>query len=296
MIAVDWGTSSLRVYRLDTDGVVVEARRSDQGVLASHGRFEQVLAAQLAGWDDPLVVMSGMVGSRQGWQEAPYVECPAGLAEIAAGLQRLRAHDLKGREIWIAPGLSIRGDGGLHDVMRGEETQLCGLLGEAAQGRHQVCLAGTHSKLAVIEDGRIATFFTAMTGELYALLCEHSILGRSMKGDAHDPDAFARGVDEASRDGDLLHHLFAVRTHGLFGELPATALRSYLSGLLIGHELNMLPAGSNPVLLVASPSLLAPYRRALNRRGRDVREYAEAIAVQGLHAIARQRGLIGARP
>jgi len=291
MIAIDWGTTSLRAFRLDAEGRVLETRRSATGVLACAGRFEEVLAHEIDGWDDPLILMSGMIGSRQGWHEVPYVECPAGLGEIAAAMTPIEAASLPDRRIWIAPGMTVKSRDGLRDVMRGEETQVCGLLGDFGAGRHLVCLPGTHSKHVDIVDGRIERFHTAMTGEVFDILCRHSILGRLMEPGAHDPEAFSAGVDDAQRRDDLLAQLFAVRTKGLFGDLPASGLSSYLSGLLIGHELNDLPQAFDSLHLVAADQLLMLYERALIRRGHHARSHADFAAAKGLHALAACRNL-----
>ncbi len=292
MIAVDWGSTSLRVFRLDASGHVREQRRSARGIHAAEGRFADVLRAEIDGWDDPLIVMAGMVGSRQGWVEVPYVDCPVGLAGIASALQRLPADAFAGREVWIVPGLRSRDDGGACDVMRGEETQLCGLLGELAPQRQTVCLPGTHSKRVTLADGRIERFATAMTGELFELLCSHSVLGRLMRPGEHDADAFAQGVAHAARAGDLLQHLFAVRTLGLFDALRPEQLRPFLSGLLIGHELNDLPADAGRVHLVGAASLLAAYTAALALRGHAAQAHSELASAHGCHALARQAGLL----
>ncbi|ATE72155.1 2-dehydro-3-deoxygalactonokinase [Lysobacter capsici] len=291
MIAIDWGTSSLRAFRLDPQGQVIDARRSDQGVLASAGRFEAVLEDVVQGWDERVVAMAGMIGSRQGWHEVAYVACPAGLDEIAQGMRRIESSVLRDRELWIAPGLSVVHADGVHDVMRGEETQICGLLDRLGPGSHLACLAGTHCKHLRIDDGRIRDFSTAMTGELFQVLSQHSILGRLMQPGPHDAPGFARGLDHAALDGDLIEHLFAVRTHGLFDVLPASALRSFLSGLLIGHELRGLPASAQSVHLIAPPALLEPYTTALTRRGHRVQVHDEQVSARGLYALARQRGL-----
>lgn len=291
MIAIDWGTSSLRAFRLDAHGDVLDTRRSTQGVLAATGRFDDVLRETIGGWDDRVIAMAGMVGSRQGWQEAPYVECPAGLDEIAARMMRVEKAGWDDRELWIVPGLSIRHGDGVHDVMRGEETQICGLLDRLGPGSHLACLAGTHCKHILIEDGRIRRFSTAMTGELFQVLSEHSILGRLMQPGPHRPEAFARGVHHAAQGGDLLGHLFAVRTHGLFDVLKPEELSSFLSGLLVGHELNLLPPEHGTVHLVAGPALLEPYQAALAQRGRSVQSHPEQITARGLHALVRRRGL-----
>ncbi|MEO8057933.1 MAG: 2-dehydro-3-deoxygalactonokinase [Burkholderiales bacterium] len=291
MIAVDWGTSSFRAYRLAANGTVLEQRSAAAGLLACQGRFEAMLAQQLAGWDDELVLMAGMIGSRNGWREVPYVACPAGLDEIAAGLLSVSAESLPGRRVFIAPGLSHRPEAGAPEVMRGEETQLLGLFGElVGPGPHTVCLPGTHSKWATVGGDRISVFRTAMTGELYAVLKQHSLLGALMDHEAgaaaEDAPAFELGVRTSADAGGLLGHLFSVRTRGLFGELSAAQLPSYLSGLLIGHELNGLLAGSRHVHLIGSEALVQRYRRALAWRGVDAQGHGEALAARGLYRLA----------
>ncbi|MDP3824424.1 MAG: 2-dehydro-3-deoxygalactonokinase [Burkholderiales bacterium] len=291
MIAVDWGTSSFRAYRLDASGAVLERRSAAAGLLACQGRFEPMLAQQLDGWDDELVVMAGMIGSRNGWREVPYVACPAGQGEIAAGLLSVAAESLPGRRIFIAPGLSHRSAAGTPEVMRGEETQLLGLFGELpGAGPHTVCLPGTHSKWATVGAGRISAFHTAMTGELYAVLKQHSLLGALMDPEAgaasEDAPAFELGVRTSADAGGLLSHLFSVRTRGLFGELTAAQLPSYLSGLLIGHELHGLLAGAQQVHLVGSEALVQRYRRALALRHVEVQVHGEVLVARGLHRLA----------
>lgn len=250
MIAVDWGTSSLRCYRLDAQGKIIDSRASDGGILnVAPGAFSQVLERQLRGWAETPIVMSGMVGSRQGWKEAPYVQCPAGFDEIAAQLVEVR------QGAWIVPGLSCRDASGAPDVMRGEEVQV---LGSGAQGL--ICLPGTHSKWVEVKNGRIERFSTFMTGEVYAVLRQHSILGRMMQDDKPDAGAFADGVKRSGEAGGALHHLFAVRTRGLMGELGAGAAASYLSGILIGHELRA--QGARAFSVLGAAELAALYQRA----------------------------------
>lgn len=291
MIAVDWGTSSFRAYRLDAAGAVLEQRSTAAGLLACQGRFESMLAQQLGGWDDRLVVMAGMIGSRNGWCEVPYVACPAGLDELAAGLIEVAAASLPGRRVFIVPGLSHRPVPGSPEVMRGEETQLLGLFGELpGAGPHTVCLPGTHSKWATVGAGLVRAFHTAMTGELYSVLKQHSLLGALMDDDAgaadEDAPAFDLGVRASADVGGLLSHLFSVRTRGLFGELTAAQLPSYLSGLLIGHELNGLLAGAQQVHLIGNQALLQRYRRALALCHVDVQVHGEALVARGLHQLA----------
>jgi 2-dehydro-3-deoxygalactonokinase len=294
MIAIDWGTSSLRAYRLDATGQVLAQRSTAAALLACQGRFEAVLAEQIDGWNDRHIVMAGMIGSRNGWREVPYVACPAGADAIAAGMLAFEAPALPGRELFIAPGMSDRPRDGTPEVMRGEETQVLGLLDElAGPGPHTLCLPGTHSKWIGVEQGRITGIHTAMTGELYALMTQHSLLGALMDKDAGDDEAaFARGLETSRGHGGLPNQLFSVRTLGLFGELSGAAAPSYLSGLLVGHELNGLAPASGTVHLIGSAALTRRYERALAARGLQPIAHAEALTARGLHRLARARGLV----
>jgi 2-dehydro-3-deoxygalactonokinase len=287
MIVIDWGTSSFRAYRLAEDGTVRERREAPLGILQLKGpNFAGALESQVGHWeaeDDGPVLMSGMIGSRQGWVEAPYVECPAGPADVAGHLMPVAWRE---RKLWIVPGLVDR-TRGVPDVMRGEETQLFGVMDTLGPGRHTVCLPGTHSKWVRIEHGRIAGFRTHMTGEVFAVLKQHSILGRLMTGAADDDAAFGEGVARAGEAGGLLHHLFGVRTRGLFEEMPAASLASYLSGLLIGHELAQEADGATRVHVLGAPQLAPLYARALARAGREAVILDADAAVIGLYRLAR---------
>jgi len=178
-------------------------------------------------------------------------------------------------------------------VMRGEETQVLGLLDQLpGDGPHTLCLPGTHSKWIRVEGGRITGFHTAMTGELFALLTQHSLLGALMDKEADDDEAaFAQGLAASRGAGGLPNQLFSVRTRGLFGELDGAAAPSYLSGLLIGHELNGLAPASGTVHLIGSAGLTRRYERALAARGLSAVAHAEALTARGLHVLARARGL-----
>jgi 2-dehydro-3-deoxygalactonokinase len=293
VIAIDWGTSSLRAWRLDgPSGRIVEQRRAALGILACDGRFEAVLAQQIDGWDDPKLLLAGMIGSRQGWREAPYVDCPATPAAIAAAVMPISAASLPGRQVAIVPGLQTRDADGVGDVMRGEETQVCGLIGDLGPGVHTLCLPGTHSKWVRVADGRIEAFRTAMTGEVYHVLRSHSILGRLMtEADAaFDPVAFDRGLARAERPGGLLHHAFGVRSEGLFGALAPKQLPDYLSGILIGHELRELAPAGGVVHLIGQDALLARYGHALRSLGCEPVPHGEDLAAQGLWRLARAAG------
>jgi 2-dehydro-3-deoxygalactonokinase len=304
LIGLDWGTTSFRAYRLDPAGAVLEAKSAPAGILrVPEGDFEAVFEREVGPWlaERPAlpVIVSGMITSRQGWVEVPYCPCPAGGAEIAAAL--LRHETRSGRTIHFVPGLSIIGADGVPDVIRGEETQVIGAIGgavEAAPGRRLLVLPGTHSKWALVEDGRLVWFATFMTGELFGVLKEHSILGRLMVGDGDDDAAFRRGLAYARGSGDgLLKRLFSARTLGLFGDLPESAIASYLSGLLIGTELReALACLEQPpdaeLTVVGGGDLCGRYLAAIADAGLRGRPAAEDAAARGLFLIARRAGLL----
>jgi 2-dehydro-3-deoxygalactonokinase len=296
MIGVDWGTTSLRAYRLDGAGAVLERREGAQGILSvPEGGFAAVLDAEIRPWLDAgeeLVLLCGMVGSRQGWREAPYLPCPAGPAEIAGAMVPLPFPGA--RRCLLVPGLSARGPEGVPDVMRGEETKLVGLLAELGGEAATLCLPGTHSKWARLEGGRVAGFATRMTGELRAVLLGHSILGR-LSAPAREPsdEAFRRGVRRSRDRGGLLHHLFGTRALGLVGELAEEETDGYLSGLLIGHEVRAAVedgAAAGAVHLAGSDTLCRLYALAFAEYGVAHRLHDPDIAARGLALLGRTIG------
>lgn len=296
MIAVDWGTSRLRAYRLGRAGTIVAQRRTADGATACRGRHAEVLRAAIGDWDDEVVVLCGMVGSRNGWVEVPYVDCPAGADELAAALHPCDAPELPGRRLWCVPGMADRSGAG--DAMRGEETQVLALLDTLGGGHHVVCLPGTHSKWVEVLGGRIVSIATALTGELYELLRRHGTLAELMpdSAPAGGSEAFERGLRDSAGVGGLLHHLFGTRAQVLFGRLPPEDLPACLSGLLIGHEIrSLLPAAVEaqglPVHLLGSDALLGAYARALTALSMQTRRHPEHLAATGMHLLARRRGL-----
>lgn len=288
LIALDWGTSNCRAFRIARDGAILETRAAAQGILAvKDGNFAAAYEFLIGDWlraQRAPVLMCGMIGSRQGWVEAPYVELPADAEQLARNLA-----EVPGTNAAIVPGLVGDALAGGRDVIRGEETQIVGALDADAL----YCLPGTHSKWVSVEKGRIVRFATFMTGEVYGVLRQHSILGRLMENEAHDDLAFSEGIERGRKAGGLLHQLFSVRTDGLFGAQKPTALASYLSGLLIGHELRAaLEAFPAPrVVLVGAPALTARYGTALNREGRaSTAVSGDAAAAKGLWRIAEKAG------
>ncbi len=285
MIGVDWGTSSLRAYRIGPDGLVLDRRAAPLGILAvTDGDFAAVLTREIGPWlaqGETLVLLCGMIGSRQGWREASYVPCPAGPADLAAALVDVPFDRAR---VKLVPGLSAREPDGVPEVMRGEETQIVGVLSTlGADG--VACLPGTHSKWVSIANGRVAHFRTFLTGESFAALRDHTILGRMMRGEATDAAAFDRGLARARADGGLLHHLFGVRTLGLFGQLAEEAAASYLSGLLIGHEIAAAFPKRATVHLIGAAGLCMLYARAIERAGGRAIIEDEDAAARGLALI-----------
>jgi 2-dehydro-3-deoxygalactonokinase len=285
LIAVDWGTSSLRGARLDETGRVLEEKSGPLGILnVPNGDFGAVFAAQFSDWMKPagrVCLISGMAGSRQGWVEAPYVACPAGPDEL-----RQRLHWIEPGRIAIVPGLSDE-QGEVPDVMRGEEVQIFGAMRLAGLAEGLFVLPGTHSKWAKVEGGRITGFRTYMTGEFYGLLAQHSILARTLEADAPlDEAAFLRGVTRAENGQGLLHNAFGGRALALFGRLSPAQSASYLSGLLVGEELHHqeLPAGCE-VIAIGAAALTARYALALRQKGAKVRAFGAEATWAGLRAL-----------
>mgnify|MGYP001370524408 CR=1 FL=1 len=304
LVALDWGISHLHAWRMDGDGAVLDQRASDDGASRLAGGTEAFEAAlrRLAGdWLQPgtPVVACGMVGSAHGWREAPYVACPVGLGELHRHVVTVRGRD--GLSVHIVPGLKTRDADGLPDVMRGEETQLAGLLvhaPEMAAQRLTVVMPGTHSKWVRLHRARVEGFATRMTGELFGLLREHSVLARLMSpATRFDEAAFDRGVQQARRaaGADLAHSLFGVRALGLFGELGGEAAADYLSGLLIGSEVAGALAGpsaadAGELILIGEAELCTRYGRALGAWGRAAIVFGGGLAALGLHQLMRAAG------
>ena len=288
LISVDWGTSSFRAYLADASGAELDAIPEGKGALTLQaGEHEAYIAGRLEAWRARYpglpVVASGMVGARQGWLEAPYVACPAGAAEIAA------ATVLAPGGVRILPGMSCLDARGAPDVMRGEETQILGAGGDGV-----FVLPGTHSKWARVERGRIVTFSTYMTGEVFAVLKTHSVLGRMMT-EPREGEGFSLGLDAAralEHPGDLLHAAFMARTFGLFGAVASDQLSEYLSGLLIGAEILAGARGATAATVIGAPELAARYVTAGSRLGVTLSPAARNCATLGQIAVLKRLGVL----
>jgi len=292
LIALDWGTTSLRAYLLGDAGMVLERRAEPLGILNVIDRdFAGVLASITDRWrgENPELpaIASGMIGSAQGWIEAPYVGVPADLSAVAGGIVMV-----PGSGLAVVPGVAQRGAS--PDVMRGEETQIFGALAERPElGRlATLVMPGTHSKWVRVADGGISRFTTYMTGELFAVLRGHSILGRLATG-APPPDgapssAFGRGVRHAAGASEGLAALiFSARSGVLVGDLPASESLEYLSGLLIGDEVRAgLAGGERPDAIIGEPSLCVRYAAALAELGVHDVTVLDDAAPAGLWSIA----------
>ncbi len=324
LIALDWGTTSLRAYRLGEHGRVLEQRSLSAGImqlptlpapvagqLCSDGfelAFEQACGDWLEAQPHVPVIACGMVGSAQGWQEAPYQDTPASVDGLSAALVKVRS--LRGIDVHIIPGVIQRS--ALPNVMRGEETQVLGVLAGQVERPHDtqpllIGLPGSHSKWVQVVQGRIVHFDTFMTGEVYAALCAHTLLGRTMQSAGSlDVEAFERGVAVArSSEGAAgpLSTIFSCRTLGLTGQLSGSAQPDYLSGLLIGHELAALSqllqrqaAVLPAVVLIGSDALCQRYQRALALCGFPTVTLAGQATERGLWQVAQQAGLLAPTP
>lgn len=291
-VAVDWGTSSFRLWLMNAGGQVFGERRSDEGMTAAaRTGFASVLQSHLDALGAPAnlqVVICGMAGARQGWVEAGYIDTPAHLSDVLKGAVVVSG---QARDIRILPGIAQR-NAAAPDVMRGEETQLLGALGLDVSGEALVCLPGTHSKWVHLRGGTVERFATFMTGELFSAVARDTILSHAIAGadEAVDADAFCSAVMEAFAAPALSANLlFRVRSRQLLFGGSAQAARETISGTLIGAE---LAAGlaereqATPVTLIASGRLQRLYQIALQRLSipLNVMDAEEAV----------RRGLAGA--
>ena len=297
LIGVDWGTSNFRAFLLDAAGAILDRRAGPHGIMTvSEGKFGPVLATRIGEWlaDGPLpVLMSGMIGSRQGWVEAPYVATPAGLSDLAASLA---AVPFEAARVRIVPGLRTEHDS-RSDVIRGEETQIFRCARDTWRRRRALSPARNALQMG---GGR------KREGGAFRDLHDRRDFRRHPRPyDPRPPDAgfaesdaaFAKGVALGAWPGSpgaLLSRLFAVRTAGLFSELQAEELSDYLSGLLIGAEMaDASDRGSRPVGIVASNALAERYHAAADMLGMRADIVPSDCIAAGYVAIARAAGLIG---
>ena len=292
-LAVDWGTTNCRAWVVGADGKPTAHKEFALGVSRlgpgeAAQRFADTVRPALGAQDLP-AYLCGMIGSNLGWEMVPYCDCPADLAEVRAALHWVKTD---GPPVWIVPGLrGARPDGGV-DVMRGEETHVLGWAAaepSRRQGEHLICHPGTHAKWVRLVDGRIESFVSAMTGELFAILSKHSVL--QVREAPDDEAAFDEGLKAAGDGGALASRLFTARSRVVGGGASPESVKSYLSGLLIGAEAAGVPpllgiGAKAKVAIIGDVALAARYRRALAGRGFEVTVHdGEDAVLDGLVAL-----------
>ncbi len=284
-IAVDWGTTNRRAYRIDSSGRCVDELEDGKGALSvPKGEFPAAAAEIRGRLGDWPMLLAGMAGSNRGWVDAPYVPCPSGIDDLVGNL--VWAGD---REA-IVPGLSFVGEGRA-DVMRGEEVQLLGAVAAGdIPGDALVCHPGTHNKWVIVSGGRITAFRTVMTGELFNLLKQHSIIGDLLQGEVAPNDAFGEGVAHALAHDDLPAELFAIRARWLLGQAEPGSSAAYASGLLIGSDAKIGLAGNGgEVIVMGRPELTGLYAAAIAQAGGRPRELdGEQCFIAGIRQIAER--------
>ncbi|WP_312794598.1 2-dehydro-3-deoxygalactonokinase [Tianweitania sp.] len=292
-IIVDWGTTSLRATLVTAEGQALDHLETQQGIsVLAKGEHEKVLLETLQPWLTahgalPIAAL-GMITSRNGWVEVDYVHCPAGLEELSHGTVTRTLPN--GSQLVFLAGLTDPAGKPFADVMRGEETQVVGL---GLASNRTVILPGTHSKWALVADGRIARFQTFVTGEIFSLLMNHSFIARGAANPpVEDAAAFRRGLKEAAGTGAMLSLLFSARTGGLAKEISADELRSYVSGLVIGQEFRQASEegwfkAGDEVAIVGNDGLNGLYGVAASTFGLTVKEASGSEAIDGAIAILK---------
>ena len=288
-IAADWGTTNRRAYLMDAGGRCTDEFEDDKGIMSvPKGGFGEAVAEIRARLGDHPLLLAGMVGSNRGWVEAPYVPCPAGLDDLATAL----VWPEEGRTA-IVPGVSFV-DPDEADVMRGEEVQLLGAFAAGlVPADSLVCHPGTHNKWARLRGGRIERFRTVMTGEIFNLLRENSILSDLLSGSAEPGRAFEHGVRRGLADECLPAELFKIRARVLLGEAKAEDAASFGSGLLIGTDVRagLREGDDGEVVVMGRPELTQLYAEALRIAGRQAREVdGEQAFLAGALGIVRSIG------
>jgi 2-dehydro-3-deoxygalactonokinase len=285
-IAADWGTTNRRAYRIGASGACEAEFEDGKGVLSvPSGGFPDAVAEIRERLGDLPLLLAGMIGSNRGWKEAPYVACPAGIDELVKGLV------WAGEREAVVPGVSFIGDDRA-DVMRGEEVQLLGAVaGGLVDPDALVCHPGTHNKWAQLRGSRLQSFRTVMTGELFSLLKEHSILSDLLQGEVEDNDVFRTAARHAVFNETLPAELFTVRARVLLGQGRKEDAASYASGLLIGTDvrIGLMTPTSAQVVVMGRPELTRLYAAAVREARREAIELdGEECFLAGIREIAKR--------
>ena len=297
LITVDWGTTRLRASLVDADGTVIDKRESDEGIGGIAGEHGTIFDRLVSDWPTAPSIMAGMVGSRQGWREAPYVACPATPAKLAD--QLLRFDSDSGRPIGIVPGMMLPDTGRGGDVIRGEETQAVGLIDAEPNVDAVAIFPGTHSKWVRISDGSITDFQTFMSGEMFDLLSRKSFLRHSVADGGRDLSGkgdFALGVGRVAEQGlPFVAAVFSVRARQLLSDVAPADNLAYLSGLIVGGEIaaarDMGLLEDKRLHIVGSETLNRAYKQALHQLGFDaVSHNGRDLVSRGLLRLAAASG------
>jgi 2-dehydro-3-deoxygalactonokinase len=284
-IAVDWGTTNRRAYRIDR-GTCIDEVEDELGVMAvAAGGFPAAVAGIRERLGELPLLLAGMIGSTRGWVEVPYVPCPADLAALAG-----QVHWVEPGRTAIVPGLSIRANGHA-DVMRGEEVQVLGAIESGAIAADSiVCHPGTHNKWVRTSGGLVVDFRTVLTGEMFGLLRDRGILAELLVGEVAPGDAFAAGVERGLQSPTLTAELFSVRARVLLGDLARGDAAAFVSGLLIGADVavGLALAGNAQLNIMGEPELTRLYAAAAAQAGRAAREIdGRGAFLAGSIALAR---------
>ncbi|MEP6243893.1 MAG: 2-dehydro-3-deoxygalactonokinase, partial [Lentilitoribacter sp.] len=287
-IAVDWGTSNLRVW-LMSDGNILAMKSSPQGMSGlAQVEYEPVLMELISQWLDKYskgsviqIMACGMVGSQQGWKEAGYTSIPCSPSNV--DFTKPRVEDAR-IDVSILAGLSQLEPA---DVMRGEETQIAGFFAKNADFSGLICMPGTHSKWAYLENGEVVRFKTVMTGEMYSIICDHSVLRQLVNKNASDTNAFQKGVLEGAENPELLlSNLFSIRARSVLENENSNASAAHLSGILIGTEIATMKKQmpSDTIKLLGSGVLAELYAQAFAVLGQSITPMdVTELTVLGLH-------------
>ena len=292
MLVADWGTTSLRIYVLDDKGRIVTKRTSDKGILVAKTLgFEKTFELEADGLlDNQQILLGGMVGSRNGWIETEYVDCPATLEGIANRLGTVTWRSQSGisRTAKITPGVRFLAEDGMSDIMRGEELQILGLMQQIKNESETIVLPGTHSKWVSVTNNTISTFRTYMTGEVFELLANQSILKSEAKTEPFDNHVFLDGVKLGSTKASLTNLIFQVRTHLINGKLQPSSCDSFLSGILIGNEISHEARNQKLIHLISNTKLSKLYSMALQYFNIESVTYDEDIFTKSAFHLLNQ--------
>ena len=304
LIIGDWGNSNARLWLCDADGAVLDERRGPgiAGMRSDPAAIAASFAAMTAGWPGDIpALLAGVVGASFGWRDAGYLPCPVSIDQIGRNAVRVINAD---RPVWIAPGLRCTNGWGQPDTMRGEELQIAGWAAENPDRDALVVLPGTHCKWAIVENGMVTGFHSAISGELFALLRDHSVMVDRGACDAlHDTAAFAEGVALAKSAAqiDVAALLFTARARQATGAMSAAQAPSFVSGIVIGCDLRTALAlyghgRAQDIMVVGDEQLAARYTAALELWGMAAQIFdGDAAMRAGLWAAACMENLVGTR-